>query len=78
MEWQVVPVEFQALYFFVYENLKFRSRNINIMARLIDFEVSVDDEDMDKDNEVSDDSDAESLLSFIDDNVQINDANCYW
>ena len=47
------------------------------MARLIDFEVSVDDEDMDKDNEVSDDSDAESLLSFIDDNVQINDANCY-
>ena len=47
------------------------------MARLIDFEVSVDDEDMDKDNEVSDDSDAESLLSFIDDNVQINDASCY-
>ena len=69
MEWQVVLVEFQALYFFVYENLKFRCRNINIMASFIDFEVSVDDEDMDKDNEVSDDSDAESLLSFIDDNV---------
>ena len=39
------------------------------MASFIDFEVSVDDEDMDKDNEVSDDSDAESLLSFIDDNI---------
>ena len=48
------------------------------MASFIDFEVSVDDEDMDKDNEVSDDSDAESLLSFIDDNVKINDANCCW
>ena len=39
------------------------------MASFIDFEVSVDDEDMDKDNEVSDASDAESLLSFIGDNV---------
>ena len=47
------------------------------MASFIDFEVSVDDEDKDKDNKVSDDSDAESLLSFIDDNVQTNDANLY-
>ena len=47
------------------------------MASFIDFEVSVDDEDKDKDNKVSDDSDAESLLSFIDDNVQTNDANFY-
>ena len=37
----------------------------------------MDDEDKDKDNKVSDDSDAESLLSFIDDNVQTNDANFY-
>ena len=37
------------------------------MASFIDFKVSVDDED--KDNEVSDDSDAKPLLSFIDDNV---------
>ena len=35
----------------------------------------MDDEDKDKDNKVSDDSDAESLLSFIDDNVQTKDAN---
>ena len=48
------------------------------MASFIDFEVSVDDEGKDKDKEVSDDSDAESLLSFIDDNVQTNDANFYW
>ena len=47
------------------------------MASFIDFEVRVDDEDKDKDNKVSDDSDAESLLSFIDDNVQTNDANLY-
>ena len=47
------------------------------MASFIDFEVSVDDKDKDKDNKVSDDSDAESLLSFIDDNVQTNDANFY-
>ena len=47
------------------------------MASFIDFEVSVDDKDKDKDNKVSDDSDAESLLSFIDDNVQTNDANLY-
>ena len=47
------------------------------MASFIDFEVRVDDEDKDKDNKVSDDSDAESLLSFIDDNVQTNDANFY-
>ena len=47
------------------------------MASFIDFEVSVDDEDKDKDNKVSDDSDAESLLSFIDDNVQTNNANFY-
>ena len=39
------------------------------MASFIDFKVSVDDEDKDKDNEVSDDSDAKPLLSFIDDNV---------
>ena len=37
------------------------------MASFIDFEISVDDED--KDNEVSDNSDAKPLLSFIDDNV---------
>ena len=47
------------------------------MASFIDFEVRVDDEDKDKDNKVSDDSDAESLLSFIDDNVQTNNANFY-
>ena len=47
------------------------------MASFIDFEVSVDDKDKDKDNKVSDNSDAESLLSFIDDNVQTNDANFY-
>ena len=47
------------------------------MASFIDFEVSVDDKDKDKDNKVNDDSDAESLLSFIDDNVQTNDANFY-
>ena len=33
------------------------------MASFIDFEISVDDED--KDNEVSDNSDAKPLLSFI-------------
>ena len=47
------------------------------MASFIDFEVSVDDEDKDKDNKVSDDSDAEPLLSFTNDNVQTNDANFY-
>ena len=45
------------------------------MLSFIDFDVRVDDED--KDNEVSDDSDGESLLSFIDDNVQTNYANFY-
>ena len=35
------------------------------MASFIDFEISVDDEDKDKDNEVSDNSDAKPLLSFI-------------
>ena len=39
------------------------------MASFIDFEVSVDDEDKDKDNEVSDDPDAKPLSSFIDDNA---------
>ena len=39
-------------------------QNINRMASVIDFEVSVD-------------SDAESLLFFIDDNVQTNNANFY-
>ena len=47
------------------------------MLSFIDFDVRVDDEDKDKDNEVSDDSDGESLLSFIDDNVQTNYANFY-
>ena len=46
------------------------------MLSFIDFDVRVDDED--KDNEVSDDSDGESLLSFIDDKVQTNYANFYW
>ena len=46
------------------------------MLSFIDFDVRVDDED--KDNEVSDDSDGESLLSFIDDNVQTNYVNFYW
>ena len=45
------------------------------MLSFIDFDVRVDDED--KDNEVSDDSDGESLLSFIDDNVQTNYVNFY-
>ena len=46
------------------------------MLSFIDFDVRVDDED--KDNEVSDDSDGESLLSFIDNKVQTNYANFYW
>ena len=46
------------------------------MLSFIDFDVRVDDED--KDNEVSDDSDGESLLSLIDDKVQTNYANFYW
>ena len=43
------------------------------MAIFIDFEVAVVGEDQDK--EVSDNS--ESLLSFIDGNVQTNDENFY-
>ena len=47
------------------------------MASFIDFEVSVDGED--QDNEVSDNSDLESLSSFIDGNrdEQVNDVNIY-
>ena len=68
-------MEFQELYFSVHEYFRFRCRNTDIVLSFIDFDVRVDDED--KDNEVSDDSDGESLLSFIDDNVQTNYANFY-
>ena len=47
------------------------------MASFIDFEVSVDGED--QDNDVSDNSDLESLSSFIDGNrdEQVNNVNFY-
>ena len=42
------------------------------MAQFINFEVDVDNEESDNGKEVSDDSDLDSLKSFID-NEQVND-----
>ena len=43
------------------------------MAQLINFEVDVDNEESDNGKEVSDDSDLDSLKSFIVDNEEVND-----
>ena len=42
------------------------------MAQFINFEVDVDNEESEDDKEISDDSDLDSLKSFID-NEQVND-----
>ena len=43
------------------------------MAQFINFEVDVDNEESDNGKEVSDDSDLDSLKSFIVDNEEVND-----
>ena len=43
------------------------------IAQLINFEVDLDNEESDNGKEVSDDSDLDSLKSFIVDNEEVND-----
>ena len=45
------------------------------MAQFINFEVDVDNEESDNGKEVSDDSDLDSLKSFIVDNEEVNDSD---
>ena len=45
------------------------------MAQLINFEVDVDNEESENCKEVSDDSDLDSLKSFIVDNEEVNNNN---
>ena len=45
------------------------------MAQFINFEVDVDNEESDNGKEVSDDSDLDSLKSFIVDNEEVNNNN---